>query len=189
MPKLMMLIGLAAALIVVGGRYELGRMADPDLVLDSSDSYLVMAADWPLSALTPLPSDGGASSNQPTGIVGDEANQAPEAVTTEVAPVQDTLAQVVLAKDALAPPLTSSFAYERTCFYFVADCDYAYGVFFCESDMRPWAIGAAGEKGVAQIHPVNWPRFGVPPDDLDGQLAQAAVIVAALGWSHFSCAR
>ena len=39
-----------------------------------------------------------------------------------------------------------------------------------------------------EIHPIWFKVYGVPPADLEGQVAQAAVIVADIGWAHWSCA-
>ena len=72
--------------------------------------------------------------------------------------------------------------------YFPGQEHYAYSVFWCESKLDPGAVGALGERGIAQIHPIWFRTYGVPPADLEGQVAQAAVIVADIGWSHWSCA-
>lgn len=71
--------------------------------------------------------------------------------------------------------------------HFPGQGDYAYSVFWCESKLDPTAIGAAGERGIAQIHPIWFKVYGVPPADLEGQVAQAAVIVGDIGWAHWSC--
>ena len=180
----MTLTGLTAALLMTRGSNGLERMVDPSVVHISSNDYPTLAMDWPplLAALAPLPADEVGGGHQLADIVGDTAHQEleSEAVMTRI--------EVAQAAPAASTGVISSFAYERTCIYFPTNCDYAYSVFMCESGMRPWAIGAAGEKGVAQIHPIHWARFGMPPDDLDGQLAQAAMIVAALGWGAWSCA-
>ena len=46
------------------------------------------------------------------------------------------------------------------------------------------AVGAAGEIGIYQVNPYVW---GAVPADIDGQVKQAAGIVARYGWGPWSC--
>ena len=52
----------------------------------------------------------------------------------------------------------------------------------CESRFKADAVGALGERGVFQIHPVH----GAVPLQIAAQTQQAARIQAALGWSIWS---
>lgn len=71
----------------------------------------------------------------------------------------------------------------------------ALAVMACESRGLAGATGGAGEKGLMQIHPIwqpladrmFWP--GVSLYDADVNVAVAAVIWRAMGWSAWSCYR
>ena len=61
----------------------------------------------------------------------------------------------------------------------------AYWIAICESGGDPEAVGAVGEQGIFQVRPEF---HGPVPADIYGQAQQAARIVAASGWSPWSCA-
>ena len=61
----------------------------------------------------------------------------------------------------------------------------AYWIAMCESGGDPEAVGALGEQGAWQVRPEF---HGPVPADIYGQAQQAARIVAASGWSPWSCA-
>ena len=85
---------------------------------------------------------------------------------------------------------TAVTARDIVCAHFpTTQCAFAVRVFMCESRLNPAAVGRAGERGSAQIHPIWFETYGVPPAGLDGQMEQAARIVADVGWRHWSCAQ
>lgn len=71
-----------------------------------------------------------------------------------------------------------------------AEWAYAYAVSGCETGHTydPSSIGAQGEVGILQIHPIHFPRYGRPPADIWGQVQHAVAVVRDLGWRAWSCA-
>ena len=69
-------------------------------------------------------------------------------------------------------------------------CGEAIGVFTCESGLDPLATGKAGEKGIAQIHPIHkgnfdWERAYEPKVNLD----YAYRLWLDSGWAPWACSR
>lgn len=60
----------------------------------------------------------------------------------------------------------------------------------CESGWNPYAVGAAGELGLAQIHPVHgwlWSRYGWRWSNPADNTLAALYVYRQQGWSAWSC--
>jgi soluble lytic murein transglycosylase-like protein len=78
--------------------------------------------------------------------------------------------------------------------HFGPNADAALRVAWCESRYDPFAVGAAGERGIFQIHPVhigNLARLGLSWDamfDAEANATYAAYLSrGGTDWSHWTC--
>jgi hypothetical protein len=80
------------------------------------------------------------------------------------------------------------------CATFVNDCGKALSVVYCESRFNPGTVGAAGERGLFQIHPVHIPYLadrGMTWDsmfDPASNIAYAYDLYSRSGWGPWTCA-
>lgn len=80
------------------------------------------------------------------------------------------------------------------CATFTADCGKALSVVYCESRFNPGTVGAAGERGLFQIHPVHIPYLAERGMTWDSMFDPASNIAYAYdlynrsGWGPWTCA-
>jgi hypothetical protein len=83
---------------------------------------------------------------------------------------------------------------EIICSVFGDQCQKALSVAWCESNYNPNVVGAAGERGLMQIHPVhinNLPAYGLTWDsmfDPYSNLQYAYALYSSQGWGPWTCA-
>ena len=70
-------------------------------------------------------------------------------------------------------------------------------IFYCESRWDNYAVGSAGERGIPQIHPIHWQRYGVSGERLEAPVLAGIIAyqiyletkqVTRNGWSAWTCA-
>lgn len=131
---------------------------------------------------------------------------APEPVTTE-APTTTVYFPPTTTTIYIAPPPTSPVATEpppaaipagsieeMICNTFGDQCQKALSVVRCESSFNPGTVGAAGERGLFQIHPVHIPYLqdrGMTWDsmfDPASNISYAYDLYSRSGWGPWTCA-
>lgn len=142
----------------------------------------------------------------PTGAVALSATPPTTAPVTTLAPT--TLPPTTLPPTTLppvtAPPTTApspppvEYAVgsleEMICATFGDQCAKALSVVHCESRFNPGTVGAAGERGLFQIHPVHIPYLadrGLSWDamfDPASNIAYAHDLYSRSGWGPWTCA-
>lgn len=128
-------------------------------------------AATPIATVTPLarlpPPDAARS-----GSSGDEERreQPPQVVTSGTTPGDPLEAQVRAAVERYFP---------------AAEWETAMRIAKCESEYQPWAVEPGGAHfGVFQVDPS---LHGAVPDDIDGQVRQAADLWSREGWGPWQC--
>lgn len=196
---------LTAALIAVGGRGSSpsggyshpatahsetapARTPRPPLVGGGTDGVGELA-DPPSSGV--IPDDGASaragSSPAPVSTVTQALTATAPAYT-----VIDAVPATPAATARLPPPATAGTANEAEArawiaVYFPAsEQATAVRVASCETGgtFDPTKVGRAGEQGIFQVMARFW---GTVPADIEGQVRQAAGIVAGHGWTPWSC--
>jgi hypothetical protein len=110
----------------------------------------------------------------------------PPSTTTTVAPIE-TSAPVVEV-------VPSGDLEQMICATFVDQCAKALSVVYCESRFDTNTVGAAGERGLFQIHPVHIPYLadrGLSWDsmfDPASNIAYAYDLYSRSGWGPWTCA-
>ena len=136
----------------------------------------------------------------PTTIVGTvpPTTAPPTTVTTTTIP--PTTLPPVTAPPVAAPPappvgvVPTTDIEQAICATFVDDCAKALSVVYCESRFNPGTVGAAGERGLFQIHPVHIPYLqdrGMAWDDMfsvSANIAYAYDLYSRSGWGPWTCA-
>lgn len=79
------------------------------------------------------------------------------------------------------------------CSTFVNDCAKALSVAWCESNYNTNVVGAAGERGLFQIHPVHIPNLSPYGGwdamfDPSSNIAYAYALYSSSGWGPWTCA-
>lgn len=95
------------------------------------------------------------------------------------------------APPATIPPPADLNTLEQLICSYPWDCATALRVAACESGMNPAAVGAAGERGLFQIHPVHAPALGArwaQMFDPATNIAVAHELYRTQGWRPWSCA-
>lgn len=83
---------------------------------------------------------------------------------------------------------------EMICNVFGDQCQKALSVAWCESRYNPGTVGAAGERGIMQIHPVHIQylgNYGLTWDDMfdpAANLTYAYALYSSQGWGPWTCA-
>lgn len=157
---------------VVGGGsveaapFEEAGVAPRDLITPRAEASAVVTSQALTATVTaylaidPAPATPAAPTSEPTAVAG--------------LPPPPASSYEALARAAIASAFPPS---EQATAYRVAWCE-THGTF------DPTSVGKAGEQGIFQVMAVY---HGPVPADIEGQARQAAGIVAAHGWSPWSC--
>lgn len=142
-----------------------------------------------------------------------------EIVTTTVKPTTTTtVVEATTTTEAYIPPTTTVYVpptpppapepipepvvvdvpsgsiEEMICNTFGDQCQKALSVAWCESRYNPGTVGAAGERGIMQIHPVHIQylgNYGLTWDDMfdpAANLTYAYALYSSQGWGPWTCA-
>lgn len=122
----------------------------------------------------------------PTTVYTPETSPPP----TETVPAPPEPVQAPIVAQQVQP---SSDIEALICSTFVNDCAKALSVAWCESNYNPGVVGAAGERGIFQIHPVHIPRLGPYGGwdamfDPSSNIAYAYALYSSSGWGPWTCA-
>jgi hypothetical protein len=117
-----------------------------------------------------------------------------EPVYEEPAYVEPVYEEPVYYEPPPAVEVPAGSIEEIICSVFGDQCQKALSVAWCESNYNPNVVGAAGERGLMQIHPVhinNLPAYGLTWDsmfDPYSNLQYAYALYSSQGWSPWTCA-
>lgn len=120
------------------------------------------------------------------------AEPEPEVEVSSVAVEREPSGEVVVTNPPEAPVAPGELA-DLVC-SFSWDCQTAKRVIACESTWNPQAVGRAGERGLAQVHPIHRQRIeamGFTWDDMFdpvSNLTVAHALWSEQGWRPWSCA-
>lgn len=112
--------------------------------------------------------------------------------TTAYIPPPEPQPEVV--QEPIAPVVASGSIEEMICNTFGDQCQKALSVAWCESRYNPGTVGAAGERGIMQIHPVHIQylgNYGLTWDDMfdpAANLTYAYALYSSQGWGPWTCA-
>jgi hypothetical protein len=109
-------------------------------------------------------------------------------------PVTDPPVEYVPVEEPVVYAAPAGSIEDLICQYFGDQCQKALSVAWCESRYNPGTVGAAGERGIMQIHPVHIQylgNYGLTWDDMfdpAANLTYARALYNSQGWGPWTCA-
>lgn len=121
-----------------------------------------------------------------------EAYIPPTTTTQYVEPAPVAIPEAI--EEPVAIEIPTGSIEEMICNTFGDQCQKALSVAWCESRYNPGTVGAAGERGLMQIHPVHIQylgNYGLTWDDMfdpAANLTYAYALYSSQGWGPWTCA-